>query len=62
MMGSPLALISRFKLLPALWKYSVDKNNYLSARGEEYKKDQNVYRFGGAHCGSCGLVLKGSLV
>ena len=60
-MGSPLALISRFKVLPAFWKHSVDKNNYLSGRGEEGKQSPNVYRFGGAHCGSCGLVVKGSV-
>ncbi len=47
MMGCPSALIGLFKLGSAFWKYSVDKNKYLRAFGEENKKDQNINQLGG---------------
>ena len=60
-MGSPLEIISRYKLLQPFWKYLIDKNNYLMARGESCKQIPNQYLYGPAHCKICSFILKAGL-
>jgi hypothetical protein len=47
--------------LQPFWKYLIDKNNYLFARGDSCKQQPNVYQYGASHCKICAFVLKADL-
>lgn len=58
LMKNPLWLIKKYKLIPSLWSYTCEKNEYLNGTGKkEGGSTKHGYRYGEDHCDNCRKAL-----